>query len=203
MIKAIIFDFGRVITAQKPRSLFRSYEMELGLDPDTINPIMFESQAWQDTLLGRKTADEFWHLIGPKLGLNTVDEVTHFRLRYHADEAINEAVLDLIRKLHGRYRLAILSNSPPGLNQWLADWNIRDLFKVVFCSGDEGIIKPDPSAFNLTLEQLGTESAEAVFIDDTREHVEAARKLGIHGIVFTTAERLNSDLKNILGSDVD
>ena len=53
MIKAIIFDFGRVITAQKPRSLFRSYETELGLDPDTINPIMFESQAWQDTLLGR------------------------------------------------------------------------------------------------------------------------------------------------------
>ncbi len=28
MIKAIIFDFGRVITAQKPLSLFRSYEEE-------------------------------------------------------------------------------------------------------------------------------------------------------------------------------
>jgi len=203
MIKAIIFDFGRVITAQKTRSLFRSYETELGLNPDTINPIMFESQTWQDALLGRKTAEEFWYLIGPELGLNSVDQVNRFRLRYHADEAMNPAVMDLIRKLHGRYKLAILSNSPPGLNQWLADWKINDLFEVVFCSGDEGIIKPDPAAFKLTLERLGTESGETVFIDDTREHVEAARELGIHGIVFTAAEALISELKKVLGSGID
>ena len=203
MIKAIIFDFGRVITAQKPRALFRSYEMELGLDPDTINPIMFESLAWQDALLGRMTTAEFWYLIGPELGLNSIDEINGFRRRYHAAEAINEGVLNLIRKLHGRYRLAILSNSPPGLNQWLADWKIRDLFEVVFCSGDEGIIKPDPAAFKLTLQRLGVEPGKAVFIDDTREHVEAARKLAIHGIVFTTAEALIDDLRNLLGSDVD
>jgi putative hydrolase of the HAD superfamily len=203
MIKAIILDFGRVITAQKPLSLFRSYEVELGLVPGTINPIMFESQAWQDTLLGLKTTEEFWYLIGPELRLNTVDEVNRFRLRYHADEAINEAVLDLIRKLHGRYKLAILSNSPPGLSRWLADWKMLDLFDVVFCSGDEGMIKPDPAAFNETLERLGVAPGEAVFIDDTQEHVEAARKLGIHGIVFTTAEALNNDLINVLGSDFD
>ena len=203
MIKAIIFDFGRVITAQKPLSLFRSYEEELGRDPDTINSIMFGSQAWQDTLLGRKTTEEFWHLIGPELGLSTADEVNRFRRRYHADEAINEAVLDLIRKLHGRYKLAILSNSPPDLTRWLVDWEMRDLFEVVFCSGDEGMIKPDPAAFKLTLERLGVEPGEAVFIDDTPEHVEAARKLGIQGIIFTTAAALKDDLKKILGFDVN
>jgi putative hydrolase of the HAD superfamily len=160
---------------------------------------MFESRAWQDTLLGRKTAEEFWYLIGSELGLTSVDEVNRFRLRYHTDEAINPGVLDLIRKLHGSYRLAILSNSPPGLDQWLADWKIRDLFEVVFCSGDEGIVKPDPDVFKLTLERLGAEPGEAAFIDDTREHVEAARKLGIHGIVFTTAETLRNDLINVLG----
>ncbi len=203
MIKAIIFDFGRVITAQKPLSLFRSYEEELGLDPDTINSIMFGSQAWQDTLLGRKTTEEFWHLIGPELGLKTADEVNRFRRRYHADEAINEAVLDLIRKLRGRYKLAILSNSPPDLTRWLADWEMRDLFEVVFCSGDEGMIKPDPAAFKLTLERLGVEPGKAVFIDDTPEHVEAARKLGIQGIIFTTTAALKDDLKKFLGFDVN
>ena len=203
MIKAIIFDFGRVITAQKPLSLFRSYEKELGLDPDTINSIMFGSQAWQDTLLGRKTTEEFWHLIGPELGLKTADEVNRFRRRYHADEAINEAVLDLIRKLRGRYKLAILSNSPPDLTRWLVDWEMRDLFEVVFCSGDEGMIKPDPAAFKLTLERLGVEPGKAVFIDDTPEHVEAARKLGIQGIIFTTAAALKDDLKKFLGFDVN
>ena len=203
MIKAIIFDFGRVITAQKPLSLFRSYEIELGLDPDTVNSIMFDSQAWQDALLGRKTTEEFWHLIGPELGLNTADEVNRFRRRYHADEAINEAVLDLIRKLRGRYKLAILSNAPPDLTRWLADWEMRDLFEVVFCSGDEGMIKPDPAAFKLTLERLGVEPGEAVFIDDTPENVEAARKLGIQGIIFTTVAALKDDLTKFLGFDVN
>ncbi len=198
MIKAIIFDFGRVISAQKPPSLFRSYEDRLGLESGTINSIMFDSEAWREALVGRKTAEEFWHEIGPELGLNSVNEVDAFRHRYRADEEINEGVLNLISRLYGNYKLAVLSNSPPGLSQWLADWNVLNFFEVVFCSGDEGTAKPDPKAFELTLERLGLKPNEAVFIDDTREHVEAARKLGLQGIRFTTAEELEKELNLFL-----
>jgi epoxide hydrolase-like predicted phosphatase len=198
MIKAIIFDFGRVISAQKPMSLFRRYEEDLGLAPGSINPIMFGSAAWQDTLLGRKTAEEFWHAIAPQLNLHTPEEIDAFRRRYHADEAINAGVLALIRRLHGRYKLAVLSNSPPGLAQWLTGWGIRDQFDVVFCSGDEGVVKPDPAAFQITLERLGATPREAVFIDDTPGHVEAAWALGLHGIVFTSAEALADELDALL-----
>jgi putative hydrolase of the HAD superfamily len=201
MIKTIIFDFGRVISAQKPSTLFRSYEDELGLEPGRINSIMFDSEAWQDALVGRRTAEEFWYQIGPELGLNSVNEVDAFRHRYRADEEINKGVLELISRLHGNYKLAVLSNSPPGLDQWLADWNMLDIFEVVFCSGDEGIAKPDPKAFELTLERLGLKPNEAVFIDDTREHVEAARKLGLKGILFTTAEELEDELARLLPRD--
>jgi putative hydrolase of the HAD superfamily len=198
MIKAVIFDFGRVISAQKPPALFGSYERELALAPGTINSIMFDSPAWQDALLGRKTIEAFWHLIGPELNLNSADEIHRFARRYHADEAINMGVLDLIRKLKDRYQLAILSNSPPGLKRWLADWEILDLFDVVVCSGDKGLVKPNPAVFQLTLERLAVEPGAAVFIDDTPAHVEAARKLGIQGIVFTTAEKLKKDLAEYL-----
>jgi len=201
MIKTIIFDFGRVISAQKPSTLFRSYEDELGLEPGRINSIMFDSEAWQDALVGRRTAEEFWYQIGPELGLNSVNEVDAFRHRYRADEEINKGVLELISRLHGNYKLAVLSNSPPGLDQWLADWNMLDFFEVVFCSGDEGIAKPVPKAFELTLERLGLKPNEAVFIDDTREHVEAARKLGLKGILFTTAEELEDELARLLPRD--
>ena len=198
MIRAIIFDFGRVISAPKPSSLFHSYEDELGLEPGTINPIMFDSQAWQDALVGRKTVEEFWHEIGPELGLNSVKEVDAFRHRYRADEEINEGVLDLISRLHGNYKLAVLSNAPPGLAHWLADWKLLNFFEVVFCSGDEGIAKPDPTAFELTLERLRLKPDEVVFIDDTLEHVEASRKMGLHGILFTTAEELEKELNLFL-----
>ena len=198
MIKAFIFDFGRVISSQKPLSLFLLYENDLGLAPDSLNKIMFSSPLWREALLGRKTAKEFWYSIGPELGLKSHEEIDEFRRRYHSDESINNDVLNLILQLHNRYKLAVLSNSPPGLDRWLADWGIIELFDVIFCSGDEGLIKPDPAVYNLTLRRLGVSPHEAVFIDDTVGHVEAAQKLGIHGIIFTNAAALRRKLKHFL-----
>ncbi len=198
LIKAIIFDFGRVISAQKPVSLFRAYESDLGLAPGTINQIMFESQAWQDALVGRISATEFWYAIGPALGLESHRRIDEFRRRYHADESINSGVLNLIRQLHENYKLAVLSNNPPGLIDWLSDWEILELFDVVFCSGDEGMAKPDPVVYNVTLKRLGTLPHEAIFIDDTFGHVKAAQSLSMHGILFTESELLRLELNRLL-----
>ena len=200
MIKAIIFDFGRVISAQKPPELFRRYEKDLGLAPGLINTIMFDSQEWQDSLLGKLTAEDFWYAIGPRLGLNTRKSIDAFRGRYQADESLNRGVEKLIRQLHGRYKLAVLSNSPPGLDQWLLDWGMFECFDVIFCSGDEGLTKPDPTAYTTVLQRLGVLPHEAIFIDDTSSHVFAAQKLDIHGIIFTSAGQLKRDLSVHLGN---
>lgn len=199
MIKALIFDFGRVISAQKPIALFRRHEQELGLAPGVLNRVMYGSEAWKEVLVGRKDLNEYWLEIGPELGLHTQQEIDGFRQRYFADEEINESVLRLIRQLRGRCKLAVLSNAPSGLTRWMADWDILHLFDVVVCSGDEGVVKPDPAIFQLTLARLGVEPQEAVFIDDTLGHVEAARALGLHGIHFTTASELTDELEPLLG----
>ena len=44
---------------------------------DTLN----ESPLWQEALLGRKTAREFWYSIGPELGLKSHEEIDEFRRR--------------------------------------------------------------------------------------------------------------------------
>jgi putative hydrolase of the HAD superfamily len=198
MIKAIIFDFGRVISAQKPSSLFRIYEGELGLAPGELNRVMFGSPTWQETLLGRRSLDDYWREVGPMLGLDSAEAIHAFRQRYFGDESIDPGVQSLIQDLYGRYKLAVLSNSPPRLGKWLADWGILDLFDVVVCSGDEGLVKPDPAIFDLTLARLDVAAEEAVFIDDTPGHVQAARDLGIHGIHFTNSEVLTRDLNILL-----
>jgi putative hydrolase of the HAD superfamily len=201
MIKAILFDFGLVISAPRPSARFRAYESELGIAGGTINRIMFDSPAWQDALVGRLTMQAFWFAIGPSLGLTTQPQIDAFRSRYYRDEAANPAVLSLIRRLYGDYRLAVLSNHPPGLDDWLREWGIRDLFDVLYCSGDEGRVKPDPVVYLATLDRLGVRPAEAAFIDDTKGHVAAARALGIHGIVFSDAQRLEKDLESLLNQD--
>jgi putative hydrolase of the HAD superfamily len=198
MIKAVIFDFGRVISAPKPPSLFRRYEDDLGLAPGMINPIMFGSQAWQDVLVGHITFDEYWRRVGPLLGLHTAEAIAAFRRRYGQDEAINQPVVDIIQRLHSQYKLAVLSNSPPNLSEWLADWGLLGWFEVVVCSGDEGVVKPDPTIFHLVLTKLGVAPAEAAFVDDTVGHVQAARELGLHGLRYTTAQALEAELDQLL-----
>ena len=94
--------------------------------------------------------------------------------------------------------MAVLSNSPTGLRDWLSDWKILDLFDVVFCSGDEGVVKPQQEAYESTLNRLNVLPHEAVFVDDTIGHVKAAQSLGIHGIEFTNAEQLNMELSYLL-----
>jgi putative hydrolase of the HAD superfamily len=198
MIKGIIFDFGRVISAPKPLSLFRRYEDDLGLKHDMINRIMFDLDIWQEVMLGEKTIDEYWTEIGPLLGLQRPEDIEAFRRRYRDDEAINSGVLDLIQQLHASYKLAVLSNAPAGLTRWLADWGILDLFEVVFCSGDEGVVKPDPASYRQVLERLHIAAREAVFIDDTFSHVTAARAQGLHGIHFKTAKALKIELGKLI-----
>ena len=199
MIKVVIFDFGRVISAQKPLSLFRGYEEELGLAPGELNRVMYGSEAWNEVMVGRKDLEEYWLEIGPELGLHTPQEIQAFRQRYFAHETIDEGVLELIHGIRGRYKLAVLSNAPPRLTTWLADWQILHLFDLVVCSGDVGMVKPDPEIYKLTLARLGVEPGEAVFIDDNEGNVEAARGLGLHGIHFTTASALAGELGALLG----
>ncbi len=202
MIKAMIFDFGLVISTPRPAACFRAYERDLGIARGSINRIMFDSPAWQDALVGRQTMRGFWAAVGPSLGLNTQGQIDAFQRRYYGDESVNPDVLNLIQSLHGDYDLAVLSNHPPGLDQWLSDWGIRDLFDVVYCSGDEGRVKPDPAVYHATLDRLGVHPAQAAFIDDTAGHVTAARSLGIHGLHFSNAQRLYRDLAALLGEDL-
>jgi epoxide hydrolase-like predicted phosphatase len=198
MIKAVIFDFGRVISAQKRPQLFRSYERDLGLATGTINQIMFDSPLWEQAIIGEITMEEYWQAIGPALNLTSASEVSSFQQRYYDDERINMDVVHLLQRLHDRYMMAILSNHPAGLLNWLDDWEIAEFFEVVFCSGDEGFAKPDPKAYAITMERLGVEPSEAIFIDDTPGHVEAAEVMGLSGIVFTDAASLDEQLSPLL-----
>lgn len=197
MIRAFLFDFGRVISAWKPESLFQEYESELNLLPGSINTIMFESPFWKKALLGKIDMPAYWQVIGPQLNLNSPAAVQAFQNRYYLDEKINPAVFELLELLISRYKLAVVSNHPPGLEQWLKEWNIHWMFDQVVCSGDEGVAKPDPAIFYLALERLGVAVAESVFIDDTEEHVIAAQALGIRALLFTTAEKLRQELAEL------
>jgi len=65
---------------------------------------------------------------------------------------------------------------------------------VLIWSYQHGVGKPDEEIYRLTLDKLGVEAGETLFVDDRPRNVEAARKLGIRALQYTTTEQLRANL---------
>lgn len=69
-----------------------------------------------------------------------------------------------------------------------------DRFQDIVVSGDEQLVKPDAAIYRLALARFGLEPREAVFVDDSPANVAGAAALGIHAVLFTTADDFRAEL---------
>jgi FMN phosphatase YigB (HAD superfamily) len=87
-------------------------------------------------------------------------------------------------RLRPHYRTATLSNSVAGARrEEQARFGFAELVDVIIYSDEAGLAKPDPQVYRLLCDELGVKPAEVVFLDNRRPNVDAARGLGIHGIL--------------------
>jgi 2-haloacid dehalogenase len=106
---------------------------------------------------------------------------------------------DAVAVLH---ELAAAGVARYALTNWSAEtWPLAverfawlDLFDGIVVSGQEGVGKPDPAAFRLLLDRYGLEAGRCVFVDDSPANVEAACRLGLHGLAYTDADALRAGL---------
>ena len=59
------------------------------------------------------------------------------------------------------------------------------------------MVKPDAAIYQLLLERYGLKAEECVFLDDSEKNVEAARKVGMYGIVFCDKEQACEELRRL------
>ena len=110
------------------------------------------------------------------------------------DDAWNAMLLDLPRErihlleqLRSKYRLFLLSNTnaihikaySKILKNRYGFENLSHLFEKEYYSCKIGLRKPNDKIFRLVLSENGLIPEETLFVDDTEEHIEAAKKLGI------------------------
>ncbi len=118
----------------------------------------------------------------------------------------NDKVIEIVQRLRRNgYRVAALSNLEPSRARWLRRHDIDALFDHVVFSYEAGMRKPDlkPGAkrdlsiYILTLQRLGVEARDCVFIDDNANCVAAAESVGMRGIRFIDAPRLEAELRSL------
>ena len=89
-----------------------------------------------------------------------------------------------------------------GLTNWSMEtfpearerFGILQMIDRYVVSGAEGYVKPDPRLFQILLDRFNLEAEDCIFIDDNPSNVDAAKTLGMDGIVFTGAENLRKKL---------
>ncbi len=97
--------------------------------------------------------------------------------------------IQLIKKLKNNYSLFLLSNTNslhyPVYQETLRKQEhieLEDLFDKCYYSFEIGMRKPDKEIFEYVLNDNTINAEECLFIDDSKEHIETAEKLGIHCI---------------------
>jgi putative hydrolase of the HAD superfamily len=87
--------------------------------------------------------------------------------------------LEMIPRLAAGYKLAVVSDSWPSLEDVFVHAGMRDHFSAFIISSQIGVRKPDPRMFNAALDALGVKPEEALFVDDHKKNCDGARTLGL------------------------
>jgi putative hydrolase of the HAD superfamily len=193
-IDAVIFDFGRVISdfdiGKFIARASRRSTLSAGELKETLARSMDTAERYETGLM---TSREFYTEVCRVASLTMPEE--EFISAYTDIFTPKPATLALVRRLKGRYRLGLLSNT----NEWHFEFGIKPvgifpLFDAVTLSFEVRAMKPDPRIYADMLAKLGLPAEACVYIDDIAEFVEAGRALGLRAIQYTTHERLMDDL---------
>ena len=79
--------------------------------------------------------------------------------------------------------------------KYLTELGIYEFFDRVICADMVAYGKPYPDIYRYACEKLELKPEECVFLDDLAENVEAAKRCGWQGIVFTGREEANKELE--------
>ena len=193
MIKAIIFDWGGVLTkgswtsslvtilSQKSQKTFEEVfepidRVVVDLDTDSISVNQAKEQ------------------INTATGLNlSIREVYHlFGMAIKPDSEI----IDLLPRLKD-YKLVMLSNNDIITTKSLRKGHktLLELFDNIYFSFEFKIRKPGEEFFNLPLKDLNLKPEECVFIDDKKKNTDAAKALGFKTILYKNLAQLKQELR--------
>ena len=194
MIKAVIFDWGNVLIANKEEERFAYYCKILGVHPEKLRPVHDKYLPYFDT--GDLDEQTFWLKVQQDLGLQEMKTLTIWKAAWSHSMVNISGSWDLARDLKKKnYKLALLSNCEKPTTE-MAVGKDYELFDAKVFSCMEGIRKPDREIYEITLKKLGVKPEEAVFIDDKESYVEGAKFVGLRTILFKSPQQTKEELEN-------
>ena len=191
MIKAIIFDIGGVIATNIFGGLSAFFSKRYNVAPEVFRRAW--KKQWHEWEVNSISCDEYWEGVLKELKIEE-DSGVIMENAYEQLE-LNEKVMQLVRLLVNKYRLAIISNNTCEWGNYAIEmFGLEEFFDPIILSCDVGCVKPDKEIYKLTLEKLGVLPGECIFVDDKERNTLVAKDMGINVVLFENAVQLNKEL---------
>ncbi len=188
-IKAIIWDIGGVLSPS-PHAAVAAYAAEVGTTDAIFRLALFgprdhdTDHPWHRLERGELELNEALALISTEFEAQGIEADPFGWLAHARDQEYDTApLIERITELHAAgVRHAVLTNNLAAFKDGWRKLVPIELFELVVDSHEVGLRKPEAAIYEFTLERLGLEAHETIFLDDTPENVTGARDLGIVGI---------------------
>lgn len=203
-LRAVFFDYGMVLTGPPDPAAHAALLRITGLPEERLDRLYWANRDAFDQ--GLLTGQGFWRKLAAEAGIDlsavAIEELVGWDARMWM--TVNPPMLDwqLVLKQRGLLT-AIVSNLGDTVHQAMErEFRWLSRFDVLVWSYQLRVIKPDAAIYRYALEKLGVRPEEALYLDDRPANVEAAKALGMSGLVFSTVEQLRADLA-ATGRDAD
>jgi len=198
-IQAVLFDLGGVVF-ESPLHTISSFEADQGLAAGTVGRIVTEAGgdgAWARHERGEISAETFERGLRQEARRFGVDlDVAGMMRRIEADVELRPRMLAAVRRLREEgLAVAALTNNWKGLDAP----SVADHFDVVVESCVEGVRKPEPEIYRITLARLGVAPGEAVMLDDIGVNLKTALNMGMTTIKVTDPTDALEELGALVG----
>ena len=198
MIKNIIFDIGNVLSAFR----WEGFLADKGFDKEMIDRIgnaSVRTEAWYEFDKGVYSDEEVVELFVK----NDPEIAAEIHKAFDFVEGMVELypyTMDWLKSYKDAgFKVYYLSNfSYKAETQCPKSLSFIPMMDGGILSYRVKMTKPDPKIYELLLSNYGLKAEECIFIDDTLRNVEAAEKLGIHGVRFFNQEDAASKVSMII-----
>ena len=195
-IRLIVSDFGGVICSFDYRIFCDRLAQRTGRTADQIFAAVFTGSLQGDFESGKLSGRAYHRAVMARLGADVSYE--EFFPMYGDIFTEIPATCELLRRLHGRYPLYLLSDTNEiHFGYVRGTVEVLRLFDQFVVSYEVGAMKPDPRIYQEALRRSGLPASACVFVDDREVNVLGAARAGIHALRFESAERLAADLARL------
>lgn len=197
-IKAVIFDMGGVFIRTLDLSARKKMAEKIGMNVQELNDVFFKSAVAVEAEKGLVSREELLQYTLRQLG-NSRSDVEAFVAEFFSRDEEDQELVQFVRALKPHYKLALLSNAFEGTRQWMQErFTFLDLFEISIFSYEVGMRKPDEQIYRLVLDRLQVEPQQALFVDDFKENIAGAQRLGIQTVWYHPRDVALADLKSRL-----